>query len=105
MDAAEDRLEVNVEVIDPQSLSPFDVDTIAASVRKTSRLVVNDESPHSYGLRAEVASRVTERKIYLLDVPIPRVCVSDTLIPFSPPLKDEVLSGAAEINSAIDRIV
>ncbi|WP_164974710.1 transketolase C-terminal domain-containing protein [Halegenticoccus tardaugens] len=56
MDTAEDRLEVDAKVIDPQSLSPFDINTIEASIRKTRRLGVADESPLSYVLRAEVAS-------------------------------------------------
>ncbi|WP_164974709.1 hypothetical protein [Halegenticoccus tardaugens] len=47
---------------------------------------------------------MTEGKFYLLDAPILRVCVSDTLIPFSLPIKGEVLPGAAEIYAAIDRI-
>lgn len=105
LSVAEERSDVDVEVIDPQSLSPLDFETISESVETTGRLVVADESPMSYGLHAEIAMRVVEGEFYSLDVPIQRVGVPDTPIPFSPPLEDEVLPTADDIRTAIDRTV
>lgn len=97
--------ELSIEVIDPRSLYPLDTETIAESVRKTGRLVVADESPLSYGLHAEIMVRVVENVFYYLDAPMQRVGVPDTPIPFSPPLENEVLPTADEIEKAIYRTV
>ncbi|MFB6149838.1 MAG: alpha-ketoacid dehydrogenase subunit beta [Halobacteriales archaeon] len=107
--------EVSVEVIDLRSLYPLDTDTILESLESTGRLVVADESPLSYGVHAEVAARVLENGFYdhgygkvsdfVLDGPIERVGLPDSHIPFSPPLEDEVVPGAAEVRTAIERLV
>jgi pyruvate dehydrogenase E1 component beta subunit len=106
LDLAEDLAgDVSVEVVDPQSLYPLDTDTIVESVEKTGRLVVADESPLSYGIHAEVATRAMENAFFSLDAPIQRVGTPDTHVPFSPPLEDEVVPGADDVRAAIDRIV
>lgn len=97
--------EVSIEVIDPRSLYPLDTDTIVESVEKTGRLVVADESPLSYGIHAEVATRAMENAFYSLDAPIQRVGTPDTHMPFSPPLEQEVLPDGEEVQNAIERIV
>ncbi|MFB6155344.1 MAG: alpha-ketoacid dehydrogenase subunit beta [Haloferacaceae archaeon] len=106
LDLAE-RLEgdVSVEVIDPLSLYPLDHDTIVASVEKTGRLVVADESPLSYGTHAEIVARTMEDGFFSLDAPVQRVGVADVHIPFSPTLEDEVLPHAEDVQAAIERIV
>ncbi|WP_226481623.1 alpha-ketoacid dehydrogenase subunit beta [Natrinema amylolyticum] len=96
--------EVSVEVIDPRSLYPLDVDTIVESVEKTGRLVVADESPLSYGTHAEIVARVQEDAFFSLDAPIQRVGTPDTHIPFSPHLEEEVLPGDDDVRAAIQRI-
>jgi pyruvate dehydrogenase E1 component beta subunit len=96
--------EVSVEVIDPRSLYPLDTETIVDSVEKTGRLVVADESPLSYGVHAEVATRVMENGFYSLDAPIQRVGTPDTHMPFSPPLEQEVLPDGDSVRAAIERI-
>nr|WP_233204127.1 transketolase C-terminal domain-containing protein [Halegenticoccus soli] len=99
-----DKMEaIDIEVIDPQTLSPLDTATIVKSVEKTGRLVVADESPLSYGLHGEIISRVTESAFFSLDAPPQRIGVPDTPIPFSPPLEDEVLPGTSELTAAIER--
>jgi pyruvate/2-oxoglutarate/acetoin dehydrogenase E1 component len=97
--------DVSVEVIDPRSLYPLDTDTIVESVEKTGRLVVADESPLSYGTHAEIGMRVVENAFYNLAEPIQRVGVPDTHIPFSPPLEDEVLPHAEDVQAAIENVV
>ncbi len=102
--AADLEGDVSVEVIDPQSLYPLDTDTITDSIGKTGRLVVADESPLSYGIHAEVATRVVENAFYSLDAPIQRVGTPDTHMPFSPPLEQEVLPDGDGVRAAIERI-
>jgi pyruvate dehydrogenase E1 component beta subunit len=97
--------DVSVEVIDLRSIYPLDTDTITESVRKTGRLVVADESPLSHGTHGEVMARVNENAFFSLDAPMQRVGVPDTPIPFSRPLEQEVVPGAEELHTAIDRIV
>ncbi|PSQ32574.1 alpha-ketoacid dehydrogenase subunit beta [Halobacteriales archaeon SW_10_68_16] len=96
--------DVSVEVVDPRSLYPLDTETIVDSVEKTGRLVVADESPLSYGVHAEVATRVMESAFYSLDAPIQRVGTPDTHMPFSPPLEQEVLPDGEGVREAIERI-
>ncbi|PSQ59267.1 MAG: alpha-ketoacid dehydrogenase subunit beta [Halobacteriales archaeon SW_9_67_25] len=96
--------DVSIEVVDPRSLYPLDTDTIVDSVEKTGRLVVADESPVSYGVHAEVATRVMENAFYSLDAPIQRVGTPDTHMPFSTPLEQEVLPDAEGVRAAIERI-
>jgi pyruvate dehydrogenase E1 component beta subunit len=94
----------SVEVIDARSLYPLDTDTIVESVEKTGRLVVADESPLSYGIHAEVATRAMENAFFSLDAPIQRVGTPDTHVPFSPPLEEEVVPGGDDVLDAIERI-
>ena len=96
--------DVDVEVIDPRSLYPLDTDTIVESVEKTGRLVVADESPLSYGIHAEVATRAMENAFFSLDAPIQRVGTPDTHMPFSPPLEQEVLPNGEDVREAVERI-
>jgi pyruvate dehydrogenase E1 component beta subunit len=96
--------DVDVEVIDPRSLYPLDTDTIVESVEKTGRLVVADESPLSYGIHAEVATRAMENAFFSLDAPIQRVGTPDTHMPFSPPLEREVLPNGEDVREAVERI-
>ncbi|MFC3478244.1 alpha-ketoacid dehydrogenase subunit beta [Halobacterium litoreum] len=101
--AAARDVDASVEVIDPRSLYPLDTDTLAASLRKTGRLVVADESPLSYGLHAEIVTRVVEDAFWSVDAPVQRVGVPDTPIPFSPSQEDEVVPDADDVRRAIER--
>lgn len=83
--AAEEDL--SVEVIDLRSLSPFDDETVGASVRKTHRAAVLHEAAQFGGYGAEVAARVTEREFYHLAAPILRITGFD--IPFPSPKLEE----------------
>jgi pyruvate dehydrogenase E1 component beta subunit len=96
-------VDADVEVIDPRSLYPLDTGTIADSLRKTGRLVVADESPMSYGLHAEVVTRVIENAFWSIDAPVQRVGVPDTPIPFTPSQEDEVVPDADDVRRAILR--
>jgi 2-oxoisovalerate dehydrogenase E1 component beta subunit len=71
--AAAEQDEVSLEVVDLRSLSPLDLDTVAASVERTGRCVVVHEAPVFLGLGSEVAARIAERCFYRLEAPVLRV--------------------------------
>jgi pyruvate dehydrogenase E1 component beta subunit len=79
---------IEAEIIDPRTIVPLDEATILASVRKTSRAIVIDEGHQSYGVSAEIASRISEKAFYHLDAPVQRMGAMDVPVPFSPALED-----------------
>jgi 2-oxoisovalerate dehydrogenase E1 component beta subunit len=92
----------SVEVIDLRSLSPLDMDAIAASVRKTGRCVVAHEAPVYAGLGAEIAARVTEQCFYHLEAPVLRVGGFHTPYPPSR-LEEHYLPDLDRVLDAVDR--
>ncbi len=96
---------ISIEVIDPRTLVPLDVDKILDSVKKTGRLVVVDESPVRCGIQSEIASVVGERAFDFLDAPIQRVGPLDAPIPFSPVLERVVLPGRKNIVEAVKKVM
>lgn len=79
---------VSAEVIDPRTIVPLDEETILRSVRKTGRAIVIDEGHRSFGVTAEIASRINEKAFYYLDAPVQRIGAMDVPVPFSPSLED-----------------
>ena len=93
----------SVEVIDLRSLSPFDDETVTASVRRTGRAVVVHEASRFCGYGAEVAARVTEQCFHYLEAPVRRVAGFD--IPYPPPhLEEYHLPSVDRILDAIDSL-
>ena len=91
-----------VEVIDLRSLSPLDLPTIVASVRRTGRCVVVHEAPVTGGLGAEIAARVTERCFYQLEAPVLRV--GGFSVPYPPSrLEEHYLPDLDRVLDAVDR--
>ncbi|CAI5439499.1 unnamed protein product [Caenorhabditis angaria] len=78
---AKEKLNVDVEVIDLQTIQPWDEDHIVESVQKTGRLIVTHEAPISSGFGAEIASTIQKRCFLNLEAPIDRVCGFDTPFP------------------------
>ncbi|MBI2359822.1 MAG: 2-oxo acid dehydrogenase subunit E2, partial [Deltaproteobacteria bacterium] len=76
------RQGIDVEVVDPRTLVPFDKSAVLESVAKTGRLVVADECHKSCGVAAEIAAIVAEEGFQLLKAPIRRVAIPDVPIPF-----------------------
>ncbi|WP_426564086.1 alpha-ketoacid dehydrogenase subunit beta [Angustibacter sp. McL0619] len=92
----------SIEVVDLRTLSPLDVDTIAASVEKTGRLVVVHEATTFLGMGAEVAARLTERCFYHLEAPVLRV--GGFNLPYPPSkLEEEFLPDLDRVLDGVDR--
>jgi 2-oxoisovalerate dehydrogenase E1 component beta subunit len=100
--AAEEGHEL--EVIDLRSVSPLDIPTVVASVRRTGRLIVVHEAPYSFGVGAEVAARVTEDAFYSLEAPVLRVTGYDTPYPPSR-LEHDWLPNLDRVLDAVDKIM
>jgi acetoin:2,6-dichlorophenolindophenol oxidoreductase subunit beta len=107
IEVAEDlsRTGVSVEVIDPRTLSPLDIATIAASVKKTGRLVIVHEAVEQGGIGAEIASRVQQEAFYFLDSPILRVAAPFAPVPASPSLEKHFVPGKAQIIDAVRKVL
>ena len=95
---------VSVEVVDPRSLYPLDVETMVNSVRKTGRAVIVDEGVLRYGATAELAAVIYENAFDYLDAPIVRVGGAETPMPFSSALESSVIPSAESIISAVRKV-
>ncbi|WP_406832967.1 alpha-ketoacid dehydrogenase subunit beta [Pedococcus sp. KACC 23699] len=92
----------NLEVIDLRSLSPLDLDTVAASVEKTGRTVVVHEASTFLGLGAEIAAALQQRCFYHLEAPVLRV--GGYNLPYPPSkLEEEFLPDLDRVLDAVDR--
>ncbi len=78
---ARERKGISCELIDLQTISPYDFQTVEASVKKTGRLIVSHEAPRTGGFGAEIAADITERCFFHLESPVQRVCGYDTPFP------------------------
>ena len=92
---------VSVEVVDPRTLAPLDVETIVNSVQKTNRLIVADEATPSASAASEIIASVAEEAFDYLDTYPARVCALNAPTPFSPNLEQTVLPDASRIETAI----
>ena len=92
---------ISVEVIDPRTLSPLDVDAIVSSVKKTSRLIIAHEAVGQGGVGAEIAARVQQEAFYYLDSPVVRVASPFAPVPASPALEKCFAPGKTEIILAL----
>ncbi len=82
-ETAEEEDQISVEVIDMRTLLPFDIDTIIASVKKTSRVVIVHEAPRTCGFGAELSATISEKALLHLQAPIFRVTGFDTPFPYT----------------------
>ena len=95
----------SVEVIDPRTLAPLDLDTLVESVRKTHRAVVVAEDCLRAGPTAEIAASLAAGAFEYLDAPIGRVGARDAIIAFNPGMAQYVIPGAAQIEAAIESAI
>ena len=94
----------SAEIVDLRTLSPLDVDTLAASVSRTGRAVVIDESPPHCSIASEVAAVVTEAVFADLQAPIARITAACSPVPFTPPLEDAYLPSVTRVIEAVQRL-
>lgn len=96
---------ISVELIDLRSLAPWDQETVYASVKKTSRVIVAYEDSISWGYGAEIAARIADDCFAWLDAPVKRVASTDTFVGYAPSLEDAILPQQETFRRAIEEIV
>jgi 2-oxoisovalerate dehydrogenase E1 component len=100
-----EREGASVEIIDLRTLSPYDWEAVATSVRKTSRVIVAYEDTLSWGYGAEIAARIADELFEDLDAPVRRVAAMDTFCAYQPKLEDEILPQTEDILAAVRNLL
>ena len=92
---------IEAEVIDLRTLSPFDMDTIAESVKKTNKVLVAHEDSLSWGIGSEIVARIADELFPWLDGPVRRVASLDTWVAYAPQLENAILPQPADVLEGI----
>jgi pyruvate/2-oxoglutarate/acetoin dehydrogenase E1 component len=95
---------ISAEIIDLRTLSPLDHETLAQSIQKTHRAVVIQEAYECAGVASQVVKSLMDTSFDYLDSPIKTVAAPNTVIPFSPPLEDNMLPSEEKIIQAVKEI-
>jgi 2-oxoisovalerate dehydrogenase E1 component len=95
----------DVEILDLRSLSPWDHEAVARSVKKTNRCLVVYEDNRSFGFGAEVAAFVADELFEWLDAPVLRVAAMDVPVPYQPDSEDFVLPQIDDVSAALHRLL
>jgi len=96
---------ISVEVIDPRTIAPLDVDSIVQSVKKTGRLVLVDQATRHASVAAIIAGEVAERGFQYLKAPVRMVTALDTSVPYSEPLEQFVMPNEGKIVKAVKSVL
>jgi pyruvate dehydrogenase E1 component beta subunit len=96
---------IDVEIIDPRTLVPLDIEAILNSVKKTGRLLVADEGHQTCGAASEICAMVAEEAIYYLKAPVKRITSPDTPVPFSPPLEQAFIPDEKSLIPAVKSLM
>ena len=96
-----EREGIETEILDLRTLSPYDWEAIAASVRRTSKALVVYEDPISWGFGAEIAARIVDELFEWLDAPVRRVAALDSQVGYAPSLEDAILPQVEDIREGI----
>ncbi len=96
---------IEVEVVDLRTLRPLDMAPVIASVKKTNRLVVVEEGWRSFGIGAEVSSRVTEQAFDYLDAPVRRVAQAEVPLPYNRRLEQLALPQVEDVINAVKDVM
>lgn len=106
MEAAESlaQEDISVELVDPRTLKPLDMETIFASIGKTGRLLLVENAHRVANVSAEIAARVAEEAFDALKRPILRLSAPDRHVPFSPVLEAELFPTKEKVMAAIRRL-
>jgi len=103
-EAAAARSQVDAEVLDLRTLSPWDKESVRASVNKTRRCLIVHEDNLTAGFGAEVAAMLAQECFYSLDAPIERLAMPDIPSPHAPVLLEAAVPDATRICQAIQRL-
>lgn len=95
---------IEAEIVDPRTLVPFDKETVLASVKKTGKVVIVQETPKMGGFAGEIAAIIAEEGFDYLDAPIVRIGAPYTPVPFSPVLEDAYIPSADKVISAVKKL-
>jgi pyruvate dehydrogenase E1 component beta subunit len=95
---------IDVEVVDPRTLEPLDRATIFASVRKTGRVVVTDESHENAGVASGLSAIIAEECFEALRAPIRRVAIPPVLVPYAESLEKALIPDPERIVAAVRAI-
>ena len=98
------EFDVSVEVVDPRTIKPLDIETIANSVKKTNRLVIAEESHSFASVGAEISHQVMESAFDYLDGPIKRISTAETPIPYAKNLEVMALPDVDKIVAAVKEV-
>ena len=96
---------IQVELIDPRTLKPFDMETVSASIAKTHRVVVVNEGHNTGGFSNEISSKIMDNCFFDLDGPVVRVAAEDVPIPYNSILENEVIPAEKDILAAVHKIL
>jgi 2-oxoisovalerate dehydrogenase E1 component len=92
---------IEAEILDLRSLSPYDWDAIATSVRRTGKVAVVHEDSLAWGYGAEIAARIGSELFEYLDAPVRRVGALDTFVAYNPVLENAILPQVDDIAAAL----
>jgi 2-oxoisovalerate dehydrogenase E1 component len=92
---------IETEILDLRTLSPYDWEAIAESVRKTNRVIIAHEDMLSWGYGAELAARISDELFHDLDAPVKRIASMDTFVAYQPILEDVILPQPEDIYQSI----
>ena len=95
----------DIDLIELRSLKPIDMDTIAASLSKTHKLCILDESTLSGGVGASISARVSEELYDELDAPVKRLCMDDAPVPYASSMEEAVVKRGADLVLAVKALV
>ena len=94
-----------MEIVDPRTVAPLDINTILDSVGKTGRLLIVEESFGPCGIGAEIIAQIQEKGFDELNAPISRLNGAHTPTPYSPPLEQDVVPNTATIVEAVRNLM
>ena len=95
---------IEVEIVDPRTLNPFDRETIVESVKKTGACIVVEEAYRTLGVGAEIGAMLLEDALPYMDKPFKRLAIPDVPIPTSQHLVDAIVPGVDDIYQAVKEI-
>ncbi|MGE0820499.1 MAG: alpha-ketoacid dehydrogenase subunit beta [Candidatus Binatia bacterium] len=96
---------IEVEIVDPRTLNPFDRETIIESVKKTGKCLVVEEAYRTLGVGAEIGAMLAEHALPYLDKPFKRLAIPDVPLPTAQQLVDYIVPSVENIYTAVKEIV